>query len=421
MVYESDGLVVIEDGLILATGPADSLQEMVTPETELTRYSEGSLIAPGFVDTHVHYVQSQIVGAFGCSLLEWLNQYAFPAELEFRDRAHASRIASLFLDELLRAGTTTALVFCAVYPQSVDALFEAAEQRGMRIAAGKVLMDRNAPADLLDTPQEAYDQSKSLLEKWHGRGRCLYAITPRFAPCCSAEELQAAGALRQERPDALVHSHVSENLAELAWVRELFPERKDYLSVYEHHGLLGPRSVYAHGVHLTEDEFCRCHATSTALAHCPTSNLFLGSGLFSLSQAKKRERPVEVGLGTDIGGGTSFSQLQTLNEAYKVARLDGYSLDAPKSFYLATLGGARALGLEDSIGSLQPGREADLVILDFDATPALSTRIERVESIDEALFVLMTLGDDRAVRATYVAGRLAYTRDRATETGESNK
>lgn len=411
MVYEPDGMVVMHDGKILDVGPSAKVSRRLAADVSVTHYAD-CLIAPGFIDTHVHYVQTQIIGAFGRQLLDWLNDYAFPAELDFADKPHADKIAGVFCDELLRNGTTTALVFCAVYPQSVDALFEQAEARNLRLIAGKVLMDRNAPAALLDTPQAAYDDSKALLDKWHGRSRNLYAITPRFAPCCSNAELDAAGTLRKEHPGVFVHSHVSESPQEIDFVRELFPERSGYLDVYDHHGLLGRRAVYAHGVHLSEEEFQRCHETGTALAHCPTSNLFLGSGLFKVDQAKDPARPVHVGVGTDVGGGTSLSLLRTLDEAYKVAQLNGYPLEAVKAFYLATLGGAQALDLDDKIGSLQPGSEADLVVLDLQSTPAIRHRMERVESIEETLFVLMTMGDDRAIKATYVSGELAHTRDK---------
>ena len=292
----------------------------------MTDYS-GCLIAPGFVDTHVHYVQTGMVASYGTQLLDWLDRYAFPAEMAFRDPAHAAAMASTFCDELLRNGTTTALVFCAVYPQSVDALFAEAERRNMRVIAGKVLMDRNAPEALRDTAQSGYDDSKSLIARWHGRGRSLYAITPRFAGTSTPAQLDAAGALWREHPDVRVHTHIAENRREIEWTAALFPERKDYLDIYDHHGLIGRRAVLAHGVHLAEDELCRCHESGTALAHCPTSNLFLGSGLFRIGAVKDPRRPVQVGLGTDIGGGTSFSLLATMGAAYQIAQLNGRTLE----------------------------------------------------------------------------------------------
>lgn len=407
---ETDGIVICRDGLIEAAGPAAELLRSIPQGTAVKDYS-GCLIAPGFIDTHLHYVQTGIVASYGTQLLDWLDRYAFPAELAFDDPAHAATMARVFCDELLRNGTTTALVFCAVYPVSVDALFAEAERRGMRMIAGKVLMDRNAPEKLRDSAQQGYDDSKALLARWHGRGRSLYAITPRFAGTSTPAQLDAAGSLWREHPDVFVHTHIAENRREMEWTAELFPERKNYLDIYDHHGLIGRRAVLAHGVHLSEEEMCRCHESGTAIAHCPTSNLFLGSGLFRIGALKDARRPVQVGLGTDIGGGTSFSLLATMGAAYEVAQLNGRALRAAEAFYLATLGGARALALEDRIGSIAPGREADLVVLDPKATPLLALRQARSQSVEDTLFALMTLADDRAVRATYVAGKPAHLRD----------
>lgn len=404
----TDGIVLCRDGIIESVGPADTLLGQV-PHDKIAHYP-GCLIAPGFVDTHVHYVQTGMIASYGTQLLDWLDRYAFPAELEFRDAAHAAAIASVFCDELLRNGTTTALVFCAVFPQSVDALFTEAERRGMRIVAGKVLMDRNAPEGLRDTAQQGYDDSKALIARWHGRGRSLYAITPRFAGTSTPEQLDAAGALWREHPDVLMQTHIAENRREIEWTAELFPEAKNYLDIYDRHGLIGQRAVLAHGIHLGEEELCRCHESNTALAHCPTSNLFLGSGLFRIGAVKDPRRPVQVGLGTDVGGGTSFSMLATMGAAYEVAQLGGRTLGAVEAFYLATLGGARALGLEDRIGSIAPGHEADLVVLDPNATPLMALRNARAISIEDQMFAIMTLGDDRAVRATYVAGKPVHHR-----------
>jgi guanine deaminase len=405
---ETDGVVICRNGVVEAAGPA-SRHLGALPADCIADYS-GCLIAPGFVDTHVHYVQTGMVASYGKQLLDWLDRYAFPAEMAFSDPAHAAAMATVFCDELLRNGTTTALVFCAVYPQSVDALFAEAERRGMRIVAGKVLMDRNAPQALRDTAQRGYDESKALIARWHGRGRSLYAITPRFAGTSTPAQLDAAATLWREHPDVMVQTHIAENRREIEWTAELFPERKDYLDIYDHHGLIGRRAVLAHGVHLSESELCRCHESGAALAHCPTSNLFLGSGLFRIGDAKDPRRPVQVGLGTDIGGGTSFSLLATMGAAYEIAQLNGRALSAVEAFYLATLGGARALALDDRIGAIAPGREADLVVLDPNATPLLALRNARAESTQDVLFALMMLGDDRAVRATYLAGEPAYRR-----------
>lgn len=407
LVIETDGLVVCRDGTIVAAGPADRVP--LPAGAAVTHYPH-CLIVPGFVDTHVHYPQTGMIAAPGRQLLDWLTHYTYVAEQAFADPGHAEGMAEAFCTELLRNGTTTALAFCTVHPHSVDALFAAAARRNMRMVAGKVLMDRNAPEALRDDVQRGYDNSKALIARWHGRGRALYAITPRFAGSCSAAQLDAAGTLWREHPEVLVQTHIAENRDEVAWIAELFPDRADYLDVYAHHGLVGRRCVLAHGIHLSESELCRCHESGAALAHCPTSNLFLGSGLFRLAAAKDPKRPVHVGLGTDVGAGTSFSLLATMGEAYKVAQLQGHALGAVEAFFLATLGGARALGLEDRIGTIAAGREADLTVLDPNATPLIALRNARAQSVAEMLFVLMTLGDDRAVRATYVAGELAHAR-----------
>ena len=408
-VHEPDGLIICRDGLIESVGPYATLKADLPVGVAIADYS-GSLIAPGFIDTHIHYVQTGIIGAQGKQLLDWLSDYTFIAEQAFADEAVARDTARVFCDELVRNGTTTALVFCSVHAGSVDALFEEAERRNLRIIAGKVLMDREAPPALMDTARSGYDQSKALIAKWHGRGRALYAITPRFAVTSTPEQLELAGSLWREHPEVFVQTHIAENRAEIARVAELFPERRDYLDVYDHYGLTGRRAVLAHGVHFGESEFARCHEIGTAVSHCPTSNTFLGSGLFAMREARDPRRPVHVGLGTDIGGGTSFSLLTTMGEAYKVAQLRGGPIDAVEAFYLATLGGARALALDDRLGTLAPGYEADMIVLDPQATPLMAFRNARARSIEETLAVLATIGDDRAVRATYVAGRLAHAR-----------
>jgi len=405
-VHEPDGLVICRNGIIEAVGSYGALRSELPPNANVADYS-GCLIAPGFIDTHIHYVQTGIIGAQGHQLLDWLNDYTFVAEQAFADPAVAQETARVFCDELVRQGTTTALVFCSVHAGSVDALFAEAERHNLRLIAGKVLMDRNAPAALTDTARSGYEQSKALIDRWHGRGRCLYAVTPRYAGSSTPEQLELAGTLWREHPGIFMQTHIAEQHDEIAWVMKLFPQRRDYLDIYAHYGLIGRRAVLAHGVHLDEWEFERCHASGTALAHCPTSNLFLGSGLFPLRAARDPRRPVHVGLGTDIGAGTSFSLLATMGEAYKVAQLRNRPIDAVEAFFLSTLGGARALALEDRVGTLAPGHEADMVVLDPNATPLLAFRNRRTRSIAETLAVLMTLGDDRAVRATYVAGRRA--------------
>lgn len=407
--HETDGLILCREGVIEAVGPYVSLKSSLPADVQIADYS-GCILSAGFIDTHVHYVQTGMIASWGKQLLTWVEDYIYPAEEAFIDAAHGRLVASVFCDALLRNGTTTACIYCAVYAQSVDALFEEAMRRNMRLIAGKCMMDRNVPEALHDTAQSGYDQSKALIERWHGKGRLLYAITPRWAGSSTPAQLEAAGALWREHPDLNVQTHIAENRTEVAFVTGLFPERKDFLDIYEHYGLVGRRTVLGHCVWFSDDEFARVHERDASISHCPTSNLFLGSGLFRMRVAKDPKRPIHVGLGTDIGAGTSLSLLATLNEAYKIAALNSAPITALEGLYLATLGGARSLGLEDRIGSLAAGREADIVVLDPKATPLLAFREQRSRSLEETLFVLMTLGDDRAVRATYIAGKLAHAR-----------
>lgn len=405
--HEPDGLLLCRDGVIEAVGSWGELHDRVPENVEVAHHPD-ALIVPGFIDCHVHYVQTGMVGAFGGELLEWLQRYTFPAEQKFAERAHADRVAELFCDELLRQGTTSALVFAATYPHSVDALFAQAGKRRMRLIAGKVLMDRGAPAALLDTAGKGHAESEALIRRWHGKGRLGYAITPRFAITSTPQQLEAAGDLWKAYPDLWVHTHLSENKGEIKEVADLYPECSSYLDVYDHYGLTGRRAVFAHGVHLDEGDLRHCHATGSSIAHCPTSNMFLGSGLFPLHEAVDARRPVHVGLGTDIGAGTSFSMLSTAGAAHQVASLRGQSLSAWQGLYLATLGAARALDIDRHVGTFKAGMEADFVVLDPAATPLLAFRSSQSDSLEETLSVLMTLGDDRAVNATWVAGHPVY-------------
>ncbi|MEQ6329076.1 guanine deaminase [Pseudomonas chengduensis] len=404
--YFEDGILLIENGKVAQVGAAAELLPKLAG-VEVQHYRD-ALITPGFIDTHIHYPQTGMIASYGEQLLDWLNTYTFPTEQQFADKAHASDVAAIFLKELLRNGTTTALVFGSVHPQSVDAFFEQADKLNLRMIAGKVLMDRNAPDYLTDTAETGYAESKALIERWHGKGRLHYAVTPRFAPTSTPEQLELAGKLLGEYPDLYMHTHLSENRKEIEWVKELFPERKGYLDVYDHHKLIGPRAVFAHGVHLCDDECKRLAETGSAVAFCPTSNLFLGSGLFDLN--KLEAHGVRVGLGTDVGAGTSFSQLQSLNEAYKVMQLQGKKLDPFKSLYLATLGGANALYLDDQLGNFLPGKDADFLVLDYNATPLISYRMQQAKSLEERLFALTMLGDDRAVKETFAAGVSVHQR-----------
>jgi guanine deaminase len=405
--YFEDGVLVIDNGQVAKVGHAADLLPGLMG-VEIIEYRD-ALITPGFIDTHIHYPQTGMIASYGQQLLDWLNTYTFPAEQQFADKAHAADVAGIFLKELLRNGTTTALVFGSVHKQSVDAFFEAAERLNLRMIAGKVLMDRNAPDYLTDTAESGYADSKELIERWHGKGRLHYAVTPRFAPTSTPEQLTLAGKLLGEYPNLYMHTHLSENRKEIEWVKALFPERKGYLDVYDHYKLIGPRAVFAHGVHLCDDECKRLAETDSAVAFCPTSNLFLGSGLFDLS--KMEAHGVRVGLGTDVGAGTSFSQLQSLNEAYKIMQLQGKQLDPFKSLYLATLGGSNALYLDDKLGNFVSGKDADFVVLDYNATPLISYRMQQAKTLGERLFVMIMLGDDRAVKETFAAGVSVHRRD----------
>ncbi|MCX4027177.1 guanine deaminase [Endozoicomonas sp. SM1973] len=405
--YYPDGLLIIKNGYIDNAGPAEQMLPLL-PESVSINHYPNCLITPGFIDTHIHYPQTGMIASYGEQLLDWLEKYTFPAEKAFADPSHAEEVAEVFLNELLRNGTTTALVFGTVHPESVDAFFSQAQRRCLRMIAGKVMMDRQAPEYLLDTPESSYQQSKTLIERWHQQDRLLYAVTPRFAITSSKEQLAKAGQLLQEFPDVYLHTHLSENTDEIELIKQLFPDAKDYLDVYDTHQLLGSRSVFAHGVHLCDHQCQRLAETGSALSFCPSSNLFLGSGLFDL--AKMEKYGVKVGMGTDVGGGTSFSLLQTLGDGYKVNQLKGQQLSPLKSFYLATLGGAKALNLDSKIGNFTKGKEADFVVLDYQATPLIKYRLQHTTDIAEKLFVLTTLGDDRAVAATYIMGQLAYQR-----------
>ena len=410
MVHEPDAIVAMADGRITHFGPASRVASELPAGIEIRDFGKDALISAGFIDTHVHFPQTPMIAAYGAQLLDWLNRYTFPAELKFADKEYARSVARTFLRENLRNGVTTSCVYCTVHPHSVDVLFEEAETArpaaGRRQGADGSQRARGAR----DTPQTGYDQSKALIAKWHGRGRLLYAITPRYAGSSSPEQLAAAGALWREHGDCLMQTHIAETEAEVAWIKELFPDRRGYLDVYDHHGLCGARAVFGHGIWLEEPELQRLHACGAAIAHCPTSNFFLGSGALNLDRVVKAERPVRVGLGTDIGAGTSFSMLATLGEAYKAAQLNRQSLSAGHAYYLATRGSARAMYLDDRIGSIAPGMEADLVVLDMRSTPLIDFRMNFAQDFAEQLFIQMTLGDDRAVQATYVAGRLAHDR-----------
>ena len=393
-----DEAVLIAEGRIQATGPAARLRA-AHPQARVTDYGR-DLISAGFVDAHVHYPQTAIIASWGKRLIDWLNSYTFPEEMRFADPAYAAEIAGRYMDLALVHGTTSMCSYATIHPASVDAFFGAAQARGLRAWAGKTCMDRNAPEALRDTAQSAYDDSKALLEKWHGQDRLSYVITPRFSPTSTPEQLAALGALWREYPDCLMQTHLSEQTDEIDWVKSLFPQSRDYLDTYEAQGLLREGAVYGHAIHLTERERARLAEAGASLVHCPTSNTFIGSGLFDMGLA----RSLRVGLATDTGGGSSFSMLHTMAAAYEVAQLRGQALHPSQLWWLATVGSARALRAEDRIGNLAPGMEADLVVVDLKSTFAIEQATRRAESLWEQVFPTIMMGDDRAIRAVWIGG-----------------
>ena len=399
--HDSAGGVLIDGGRIAAVGPGAALRA-AHPAAPVTDYGD-ALICAGFVDAHMHYPQTPIVASWGKQLIDWLNTYTFPQEMRLADPDYARDVAETTLDLALANGTTTLTSFCTIHPGSVDAWFAAAAARGMAVVGGKTCMDRNAPDGLRDTAQSAYDDSKALLDRWHGTGRATYAITPRFSPTSSPDQLAALGALWAERPDVLMQTHLSEQLPEIAWVRDLYPAARDYLDTYEEHGLLAARGLYGHAIHLEPREVDRLAEVGAAVVHCPTSNTFIGSGLFDMAELAARHIP--IGLATDTGGGSSFSMLRTMAAAYEIGQLRGTALHPAQLMWLATEGSARALHLGGAIGHLGPGAMADIAVLDLASTPAIAQRMERAETIWEALFPTIMMGDDRAVRDVWVAGR----------------
>jgi len=399
--YIEGGALVINDGMIETIGNYPELNSSIDSATEQIDHRPHLLMA-GFIDTHLHFPQTQVIASWGAQLMDWLNNYTFPEETRYADDTFAQSMAARFLDQLISHGTTTAATYCSVHKTSAEALFAEAATRDIRIIAGKVLMDRNAPDGLRDTPQLGYDDSKELISKWHGRDRSLYAITPRFAITSTTEQLELAGALAAEHPDCYVQTHLSENHDEIALTRELFPKAQNYLDIYHAAGLLGPRTLLGHAIHLDEREISVIAQTKSHPIFCPMSNLFLGSGLFD--DAGLRDAGAINGIATDIGGGTSYSMLNALNEGYKVLQLRGQNLHPFRAFHWITRGNAAVLGLEDKIGTLDSGTEADIVVLNAHATEAMAMRMERAETLAEELFILQIMGDDRAIAETYISG-----------------
>jgi len=402
--FEEDGGVLIDSDRIAFAGSFAEAKAAAQPDVSVVDHRP-NLLLPGLIDCHVHFPQMQVIASYGAELLDWLNKYTFPEEKKFADAQHARRIARLFLDEMLRHGTTTVAAYCSVHKASAEAFFSESHHRNMLNIAGKVMMDRNAPDGVTDTPQSSYDDSKALIAEWHGKGRQYYAVTPRFAITSTPEQMEMAGALMREFPDLHMQTHLSENHAEIAYTLELYPQARDYTDIYDHYGLLGPRALFGHAIHLSERELDVLSDSGSVGVFCPTSNLFLGSGLFPYQLNRKREKPLRIAAATDVGGGTNYSMLRTMDEGYKVIALRGEKLNPLASFWQITRGNAEALSLAGRIGTLESGTDADIVVLNANATPAMRLRMETVETLAEELFVLQTLGDDRAVADVYVAGK----------------
>ncbi|NOZ33589.1 MAG: guanine deaminase [Alphaproteobacteria bacterium] len=405
--YFEDGGILIAGGKVGAVGTFDAVQAATPAGTPVTDHRP-HLITAGFIDPHVHFVQMQVIASYAANLLEWLDTYTFVEEQKFADIEHCAKIATAFFDELIRQGTTTAAAYCSVHTLSVDAFFAEAQARNMCMVGGKVMMDRNAPAALTDSAASGYEQSVELIDKWHGRGRCHYAITPRFALTSTPAQLEAAGALAKKFPECFVQTHMDENRAEIVRALDLYPDAADYAGIYDRYGLLGRKTLLGHCIHLEQREIELIADAGSVAVHCPTSNLFLGSGLMDM--AGLHSAGVRTAVATDIGGGTSYSMLRTLDEGYKVGQLRGGGADPLLSFYMATRGNAAALSLDDRIGSIGPGLDADLIVLNAGATPASALRLETVKTLAEELFLLQTLGDDRMVAETYIAGEPAKSR-----------
>ena len=403
-LYEEDGGLLIEDGVIAAIGDYQTVKADAPDDAQEIDHRP-HLILPGFIDTHIHFPQMQVIGSYAANLLEWLNTYTFPEECKFVEKAHAERIATHLFDELIRHGTTTAAAYCSVHKVSADAFFAESLKRGTLMIGGKVMMDRNAPQGLLDTPEMGYDETRAVIADWHGKGRNHVAITPRFAITSTPAQMEAAATLAREFPDLHIQTHLSENLEEIRYTCSLYPEAEDYTDIYARYGLMREKALFGHCIHLSEREADAMSEAGAVAVHCPTSNLFLGSGLMPLKKLISRDKPVTVSVATDIGGGSSYSMLRTMDEAYKIQQLLGERLNPLESYWLMTRGNAEAVKLADQIGSLDPGTDADLVVLNARATPAMALKMEVVSSLAEELFLMQTLGDDRVVAETYVAGQ----------------
>ncbi|MDA9734680.1 guanine deaminase [SAR116 cluster bacterium] len=403
-----DSVNILENGGILIEGnlikDVDEFQNLKRkfPHLEIHDYGN-NLITAGFIDCHMHYPQTKIIASYGKRLLDWLNDYTFPEEIKFENSDYAKKIANLTLDLCLRNGTTTVASFCTTSVNSVDAIFEEAEKRKMCVVAGKTCMDRNAPKLLIDNVKSSYDDSKSLIKKWHLKDRNIYAITPRFAPTSSPEQLETLGNLWTEYPDCIMQTHLSEQKEEIKWVKQLFPKIKSYLEIYQKFNLVKKNSIFGHCIYLQKREIDILREIKSSVAHCPTSNTFIGSGIFDL--VKFINNNIDVGLATDTGGGTSFSMLKTMSETYKISQLNNFSIHPAQLLWLATVGSSKSLGLENKIGNIIKGNYADLVVIELNSTKEIEQRQRNAESFWEALFPTLLMGDDRAIISTWVSGK----------------
>jgi guanine deaminase len=407
-VFEEDGLLVVGPDAtgsqkVVAVGDYASVSPRF-PQVPV-EHLPGRIIAPGFIDLHIHFPQTDVIGSPADGLLPWLENYTFPHESRYSEAAHAAELAPVFVDELLRNGVTTALAFATSHPESVEALFVEAQKRQLRLITGKVLQDRFSPDGVRDETEQSLIDTERLIQKWHGVDRLGYAITPRFAPTSTPAQLRGAGELAAKYPDVWIQSHVAENLGEVEWVRQLFPEARSYLAVYDEFGLMRQRAIYAHCIHFDDTDRALMRERQTSAAVSPTSNLFLGSGFFDYAGADRVG--FRYGLASDVGGGTSFSPFHTMLAAYYVGRegqtKQGLSLTPQALWWQHTAGGAAALGLEGVVGNLQPGCEADFVILNPEATPLLSRKTRAAQNLDELLFAMIVLGDDRLIERTVIS------------------
>lgn len=398
--FFKDGALVVEGGKIIAVGDYPTIKALYDDCVEVD-YS-GRLILPGLIDSHIHYPQTEMIASYGDQLLSWLENYTFPTEQKFSVPSYCDKIAKHFIAQLINNGTTTAFAYASVHAHSVDALFSEASYYNMAFITGKVCMDRHCPDFLQDSPESAQIQSNDLINKWHGQGRNLYALTPRFAPTSSQQQLALLGELVKEHPSVFIQTHLSENHQEISWVKELYPGHKSYLDVYDHYHMVHSRSLFGHCLHLYESEWERLAETGATAVFCPTSNLFLGSGLFDLEKAQQHN--VSIALATDVGAGTTFNMLGTYGEAYKISQLQQRPLSALAGLYMMTQGPASAYGLSDQIGNLNPKSVADFIVLNPNFNELSALRLQACESAEDIVFALSFLGDDRAVEATYIAG-----------------